>query len=430
MYRKKLLGEKNRWLEGYTSSMEEDREMALEVIEVLIAHVKALRDILPKGVVEEALKELEKLMQDPSPLFSLEAEDVHEAIEVYLSSRIEGSGYIPLGRSRNDHVAAALRLKVKRELEKEMKKISAFRGIILSLVEKNLESFMPLFTHMQPAQPSTFAHYLCAIDETLSDYTHEIKAAIFITDKSPLGSGAVASTGVPLNREEMAEGLFARIAENSLYATSSRDFLSLACSIEASLAVFLSRVASDVIFFSSLGYVSLAGEHLATSSMMPQKKNAVTMEVTRAWGGEAIGHLTAIMSILKSLPSGYSLDMQEMNKHALSLMTGTEDATDVLRDCLERMRFNKEKAAEDASDVRILATDIAETIALREGVPYREAHQMVAEAVREGRLKGEAERLGVSLEKAIGKEVTGSPSPEMVLGYIKKAREDLDEALS
>jgi len=283
---------------------------------------------------------------------------------------------------------------------------------------------------MQPAQPSTFAHYLCAIDETLSDYAYAMKAVILITDKSPLGSGAVASTGVPLNREEMAEGLFSRIAENSLYATSSRDFLSLACSIEVSLSVFFSRIASDVIFFSSLGYFSLAEEHLATSSMMPQKKNAVTMEVIRAWGGEALGHLVALMSILKSLPSGYSLDMQEMNKHALSLMSGTEDATDVLKDCFESMRFNKEKAAEDASDVRILATDIAEAIALREGVPYREAHQMVAEAVREGRLKEEAERLGVSLGKAIGKKVTGSPSPEMVLKYIKKAREDLDESLS
>jgi argininosuccinate lyase len=233
-----------------------------------------------------------------------------------------------------------------------------------------------------------------------------------------------------LNREEMAEGLFSRIAENSLYATSSRDFLSLACSVEASLAVFLSRVASDVMFFSSLGYVSLAEEHLATSSMMPQKKNAVTMEVVRAWGGEAIGHLTAVMSVLKSLPSGYSLDMQEMNKHALSVISGTEDAIDVLKDCFERMRFNKEKAAEDASDVRILATDIAEAIALREGVPYREAHRMVAEAVREGRLREEAERLCVSLKKAIDKEVTGSPNPKMVLGYIKKAGEDLDEALS
>jgi argininosuccinate lyase len=430
MYRKKLLGEKNRWLEGYASSMDEDREIAHEVIEVLIAHVNALRYILPKGVVEDALRELERLVQDPSPLFAIEAEDVHEAIEVYLSARIEGSGYVPLGRSRNDHVAAALRLKVKRELEKEVKEISALREVVLSLAEKNLESFMPLFTHTQPAQPSTFAHYLCAIDETLSDYIYAMKAAVFITDKSPLGSGAVASTSVPLNREEMAEGLFSRIAENSLYATSSRDFLALACSVEASLAVFFSRIASDVIFFSSLGYVSLAEEHLATSSMMPQKKNAVTMEVTRAWGGEAMGHLMAIMSILKSLSSGYSLDIQEINKHALSLMSGTEDATDVLRDCFEKMRFNKEKAAEDASDVRILATDIAEAIALREGVPYREAHQMVAEAVKEGRLGEEARRLGVNLEKAVGKDVTGSPSPNMVLVYIRNARKGLDEALS
>lgn len=426
MYRKKLLGEKDNWLERYTSSMEEDKEIVHEVIEVLIAHVKGLGNIVPDS--ENILKELGKLLDDPSPLFNIEAEDVHEAIEIYLSSK--GSAYIPLGKSRNDHVAAALRLKVKRALEKEMKNIRAFRKLLLSLAEKNLESFMPLFTHMQPAQPSTFAHYLCAIDENLVDYERMIKATIVMVDKSPLGSGAIASTSVPLDREKIAKGLFSQIAENSLYATSSRDFLSLASSVEASLSVFFSRIASDVIFFSGLGYISLAEEHLATSSMMPQKKNAVTMEVVRAWGGEAIGQLTAIMSVLKSLPSGYSLDMQEINKHAFSLIAGTESATLVLKDCFEKIRFNREKAREDASDISIMATDIAEAIALKEGLPYREAHQMVAEAVKEGRLKEEADRLGVSFEKTINKKITGSPDPQMVLGYIKKAKEELDETLS
>ncbi len=439
MYRKNLLGDADLDILTYTSSMEEDREIAIEVVESLIAHVKALdiQGFIPEEKAHKILKELEKLLQNPSPLFSIDAEDVHEAIEIYLKEKLgEDEGYLALGKSRNDHVSAALRLKTKKLLIEQLKELVNLREILLKKAEEHTYTIMPAFTHMQPAQPSTFAHYLCYIEEVLADYTGALLFALKVADKSPLGGGAVGGTSVPLDREALASELFKGTVVNSIKATSSRDFLSIAASMDANLSVFLSRIAEDIIIFSTpqFDYLILPKEHLATSSMMPQKKNPVTMEIARAWGSESVGHLTALLGILKGLPSGYNLDMQEANKHALAILKKTLKTLKIFSDLFRKIDANKEKLLRDAELLPILATDIAEKVSLKSGKPYRKVYGEIAKLIKDSKSVEEfytrvEELYGIkaNLEEGIKKPVLGSPNPEEVEKYIKLAKKSLQE---
>ncbi|AFK21965.1 argininosuccinate lyase [Pyrococcus sp. ST04] len=439
MYRKALLGETNELALKYISSMEEDREIVGEVIECLIAHVKGLlhSELIPPDKGELILMELLELKKNPEPLFSIEAEDIHEAVEIYLKKKIGGDeGYLPLGKSRNDHVACALRLKTKKILKEQIKEVLSLRKVLIEKAKENLQTLMPSFTHLQPAQPSTFAHYLCSIVETLEMYTDMLFFALKVVDKSPLGAGAIGGTTVPLDREYIGKLLFSSVVENSIYATSSRDFLAVACSADVLLSISLSRVAEDLIIFSTpnFNYIQLPREHLATSSMMPQKKNPVTMEVARAWGGEALGHFVALMTILKGLPTGYNLDMQEANKHALKILQGTLETLRIFKNAFEGIKINPENMIRDSKVFPILATDIAEKIALATGKPYRDVYVEIASIIRDSESVEEfysriSKKYGidVSLEEGILKPVLGSPDPEQVKNFLWRAEKKLEE---
>lgn len=426
MYREALLGGTREEVLSYISSMDEDREIVEEVIELLLAHLNELErgDLVPKEKAKKIRVELEKLISDPSPLFELQAEDVHEAVELYLKEKLGSEeGYLPLGKSRNDHVAGALRLKVKKLLKEQIRELLKTRLVLIEGAREYKDVVMPAFTHLQPAQPSTFAHYLLAIEEGLADYTEVLFTALAITDKSPLGAGAVGGTSVPLDRERLGKELFSGLAVNSIYATSSRDFLTIACSADAALSVFLSRIAEDIVIFATpnFDYLELPNEYLATSSMMPQKRNPATMEIVRAWAGEAIGHLTALLAVLKGLPTGYNLDMQEANKHAFSILRGTLSALATFRGLISRVEPKGEKMMRDAMVFPILATDIAERVSVKTGRPYREVYSEVATLIRESSstedfyAKAE-ERFGirVTLEEGLRKPVLGAPNPETV----------------
>ncbi|MDK2853128.1 MAG: argininosuccinate lyase [Thermococcaceae archaeon] len=439
MYRKSLLGDADLNILAYTSSMEEDKEIVSEVIESLIAHVKVLiaQNLIPAEKGDKILSELNSLLQDPLPLFSINAEDVHEAIEIYLKEVVgEDEGYLALGKSRNDHVSAALRLKTKKLIIEQLKELINLRKILLDKAEKHLWTVMPAFTHLQPAQPSTFAHYLCYIEEVLADYTKALFFVLKVIDKSPLGGGAVAGTSVPLDRDTLAKELFSGIVINSIKATSSRDFLSIALSMDVSLSVFLSRIAEDIVIFSTpqFDYLVLPKEHLATSSMMPQKKNPVTMEIARAWGSESIGHLTALLGTLKGLPTGYNLDMQETNKHALIILKKTLETLKIFSDFFKKIEVNKKKLLIDAEIFPILATDIAEKVSLKSGKPYREVYTEIAELIKSSQsveeIYSKVEAVyGIksTLEEGIKKPTMGSPNPEKVAEYIRMAKNNLEE---
>lgn len=439
MYRKNLLGDADFNILTYTSSMEDDKEIVSEVVESLIAHVKVLttQGLIPAEKGHRILKELKKLLQNPSPLFSINAEDVHEAIEIYLKEKLgKDEGYLALGKSRNDHVSAALRLKTKKLLIEQLKELINLRKILLEKAEEHICTIMPAFTHLQPAQPSTFAHYLCYIEEVLADYTKSLFFALEVVDNSPLGGGAVGGTSVPLDRKALANELFSGIVINSIKATSGRDFLSITSSMDVNLSVFLSRIAEDIVIFSTpqFDYLVLPKEHLATSSMMPQKKNPVTIEIARAWGAESIGHLTALLGILKALPTGYNLDMQEANRHALIILKKTLETLKIFSDFFKKIEVNKEKLLMDAEIFPILATDIAEKVSLKNGRPYREVYNEIAKLIKDSKSVEEfyakvEELYGIkaNLEKGIKKPVLGSPNPTKVKDYTKLAKTVLEE---
>ncbi|RLG89539.1 MAG: argininosuccinate lyase [Thermoprotei archaeon] len=442
-YREPLLGKTDEMILKYISSIKDDTAIVHEVLEVLMAHVQHLmhKNIIPQNIGKKITEILLELYKDPSPLFSMSVEDVHEAIELYIERKIgKDAGWLAIAKSRNDHVVAALRLKVKRLLVKLIDELLKFRALLLQKANQHLETLMPAFTHLQPAQVSTYAHYLTYVEEILATYT---KLLLFITkeviDKSPLGASAATTTTVPIDRYELAyETGFKDLVVNSIVATGSRDFLAIASAISTCLAVFISRIAEDMIIFSTpqFNYLNPDSRHLATSSVMPHKKNLVTMEIARAWGGEAIGHLTALLSILKALPSGYNLDLQEATKHCIRVLQETINTLTIVKDFIEKLEPNTQSMKRDVELYPITSTELIETISLRLCKPYREVHRKLALVIRSSKSFKDAldkvfSELGVyflELKPPIepknsiyAKNHPGSPHPLSVKNYITKA---------
>ena len=439
MYRNNLLGELDHTTLEYTSSLKEDAAISGEVIQSLMAHVRGLTEqsLIPQEKGEILMKELKNLLDDPSPLFSLESEDIHEALEIHLKARLgSDEGYLALGKSRNDHIAAALRLKTKNLLLSQIEEMIAFREVLYGEIKKSLYLIMPAFTHLQPAQPSTFAHYLTYIEEMLSVYTGALFFSLEIVDKSPLGAGAVCGTRVPLDRKLLSRGLFNGMVENSIAATSTRDFLHLACSVDTNLSVFLSRIAEDLILFSTpqFQYIAVHPEHLSTSSMMPQKKNVVTMEIARAWGAESIGHLTALLTISKGLPTGYNLDLQEATNHGIHIMKKTLDTIKIFSLIFKNIEVHEENLLRDSKIYPIMATDIAEEISLQTKEPYRNVYEKIAQLLKNSTSTEDfyhkintAYNISIDLYKGLEKPVKGSPNPKHVISYLDSARTKIAE---
>ncbi len=398
IYRKTLLGSTKDEILRYTSSIEEDREFIEEVVKVLKAHVKELvrRGYVRPDVGEEIIEVLNEVLRNPSKVLSSEFEDVHEGIEAYLRERLgDKAGYLALGRSRNDHVATALRLKVMKEIRSILGIIKEIRKSLLNLAMKYVNTPMPLFTHEQPAQVGSVAQYLLYIDEILRVHSKLLESVLNeVVAKSPLGCGAVVGTNVCLDRGVLARELgFNELAENCIYATTARDFIFLTASVLTSLALELSRVFNDLIAWSSpyLGFVEVGNEHLSTSSLMPHKENPVTLEVMRAWAGESLGELVSIASVVKGTHSGYSLDLQEVNKHCFKVLKLAKDSLKVLEDLFNgNLRFNMGKLKGALSNYQLVTTDVAELITKELRLPYRFVHSLIAKCVKVSEDSGEA----------------------------------------
>lgn len=240
----------------------------------------------------------------------------------------------------------------------------------------------------------------------------------------------------PINRERIASNLFNGIVYNTLNASGGRDFIVLSMALNASLLTFLSRIAEDLIISSApqLSYVRLPNEHLSTSSIMPHKRNPVTLEVARAKAAEAIGHLTTSLAIVKGLPSGYSLDLQEINKHALKVLQDTLETITILADVVKGLEVNNESITRDLENYPVLASELAELIAIKSGRPYREVYEEMAELVRDSKnvaeLYGSVKaKYGVSLsyeDVASLRPVKGSTNSESVLTYLSTAEREIE----
>ena len=404
-------------LERFTSSLGVDFELYPFDIAGSVAHARGLAAaaiIKPSQLraIERGLRQVKRELDDGSFQFLDSDEDIHTAIERRLTEITPAGAALHAGRSRNDQIALDLRLYCRFA---SAAAVSAIADVIEKLggqAAAHASLPMPGYTHLQRAQPVTLGHHLLAHAEPLLRDAERFRHAYDSADEMPLGSGALATSILPLRRELVAKELgFARLTANSIDAVSDRDFaldLVHACVVTS---LHLSRLAEDVVLWSTaeFGFVVLADEISTGSSLMPQKKNPDVAELLRARSGRAIGSLVALATTMKGLPLAYDRDLQEDKPAVFAAVDGTLDSLEAAAILVERLSFDRDRIAAAASDPSLLATDAAEEL-VRTGTPFRSAHDKVGESVRERTFKAPwtAER---SLAK---RDVPGGPNPRRV----------------
>ncbi len=415
-YRNAGIGGSDKELLEYTSSLRSDKEIVEETIAVMIAHVKQLREkkLIPARAAKCLLEALKEALSNPDGILKEGYEDVHEALENYLLEKCgKLAFYAPLGRSRNDHVAAAIRLRILRKLTIILEELVKFRDKIVFKAKKHAGTPFPGHTHFQPAQALTYGHYLLSFEEELSDYTDIMLNIIDKIAKSPLGSGALAGSGVPLDRRKLASTLgFKDIALNTLYATGSRSFIQVISSLMACLAVTLSRISEDYINWChpSISIIVPPREHIQTSSLMPHKRNPATLEVLRARMMKVIGIDMTIKSMEAKLPLGYNLDLQEITPCLWESMNEIAEGIRVLSSFIEGAEPDKKKCMKIIKEYIGGATEVAEAISIAKNKPYREAYMYVAKTLHD--TQWDTNKALTVIEEETGMKLTGLREPE------------------
>ncbi|MBH2698532.1 argininosuccinate lyase [Serratia nevei] len=342
--------------------------------------------------LEQALNALlTEVQADPLAIVQSDAEDIHSWVEQKLIEKVGDLGKkLHTGRSRNDQVATDLKLWCKQQIGDLHQAIVQLQQALVETAEANQDAVMPGYTHLQRAQPVTFAHWCLAYVEMLARDESRLQDTLKRLDVSPLGSGALAGTAYPIDREQLASWLgFASATRNSLDSVSDRDHVLELLFNAAISMVHLSRFAEDLIFFNSgeAAFVELSDRVTSGSSLMPQKKNPDALELIRGKCGRVQGALTGMMMTLKGLPLAYNKDMQEDKE-------GLFDALDTWMDCLQMaalvldgIQVKRPRCQEAAEQGYANATELADYLVAK-GVPFREAHHIVGEAVVEAIRQG------------------------------------------
>jgi len=378
---------------AFLSSLSADRRIFAADLAVDRAHVVMLeeRGIVDAGAASSiltALDGIEAAGHDALP----DGEDVHEAIESAVIGGIERDGETILAgvgpdggkmhtaRSRNDEVAACIRYRLRADLLDLAETVDAVRGALLDAASEHVETVMPGYTHLQPAQPTTVAHWLSSYESALARDVERLLDCYDRVNRSPLGAGAFAGVSFPVDRERTAELLgFDGVVENSADAAAGRDFLIETAGVLAALAGTLSGLAEDCILFANRGYLDLDDDYASTSSIMPQKKNPDTLELVRASAGDALAGLTGTFTTLKGLPRAYNRDLQRAGPHVWEAIDAVTEATEVAAGAVTTATWDTEALAADAGEGFSTATGVADLLAMA-GVPFRTAHELVATA--------------------------------------------------
>jgi len=322
-------------------------------------------------------------------------EDVHTAVERRLHALIGPlAGKLHTGRSRNDQVSTDLRLYTRAAIGRMDTLIAQVQTAIVDRAEEQVEAIMPGYTHLQRAQPILFSHWLMSYFWMLQRDRERLAQLRDRVNVLPLGAGAVAGHSLGVDRQFLAHELgFDAVSENSVDAVSDRDFLAEFLFDAALLGVHLSRLAEDLILFSTaeFGFVEIDQAYATGSSIMPQKVNPDSLELVRGKAGRLIGHLVTILTVLKGLPSSYNRDLQEDKEPLFDAVEVLEMALPVVAGVVRTLRAHPERMAA-ALDDAMLATDLADYLVLQ-GVPFRESHRVV------GRLVRRAQELGVDLSR-------------------------------
>ena len=387
-------------LADFTRSIDVDRKLALDDLTGSIAHVQGLgrAALLTNDEVARLVAGLQGLSADVAAgtlEWDPSLEDVHLNLEVALGQRIGPlAAKLHTGRSRNDQVATDLRLWLRRTVAALDEAIADFERALVDLAEREGEAVLPGTTHIQPAQPVLLAHHLLAYVEMLERDRGRLADALRRANVSPLGSGALAGAGYPLDREATARDLgFDGVTANSLDAVSDRDFVVETLAALALVMVHLSRLAEEITWWSNprFGFVRVADAFSTGSSMMPNKKNPDPAELVRGRVGRVVGALTGTLTMLKGLPLAYQRDLQEDKPPLFDAAATTEASLRIMAGLIGTLVINRERMAAAADEGYTTATAVADSL-VRRGVAFRVAHHVV------GSLVAEAERGGVALD--------------------------------
>jgi len=389
----RFAGRTDPLFEKFSESFSLDQRLVLYDLRVNRAYVQALgraHALRPGDVrrIDQGLAALERSIRaHPGWARDESAEDVHTWVEAQLERRVGAvARKLRTGRSRNDLVATDVRLYVKDAVRELQRAAVECLEALLAQARRHARAILPGYTHLQPAQPILFAHYLLAYFEMLLRDVGRLEDCRARADELPMGAGALAGTTFAIDRRRLARDLgFARVARNSLDATSDRDFLAellLACSLAMT---HLSRLAEDLIIYSSpgFGYVELADAYATGSSLMPQKKNPDSLELIRGKAATVLGKLTGLLALLKGLPMAYDRDLQEDKAAVFAGVEITRQALHIAARVVATLRVNPQRMAAMTQQGFLTATDLADEL-VRRGVPFSEAHERVGKLVRYG----------------------------------------------
>ncbi|HUI40203.1 MAG TPA: argininosuccinate lyase [Methanothrix sp.] len=420
MFRDQRLGQISEDVLAFLSSREADKRIFQADLLVDRAHLVMLREqaLISEDVCSEIICALDDLQETDLG----QGEDVHEAIEAHILSRVgpEG-GRMHTGRSRNDEVATCLRIALRAEMLGLMEEQISLIRTLMNLSEKNTDTIIPGFTHTQHAQPTTLAHHLLAHADAFLRDLDRIEDAYARVNQSPLGAAAFASTGFKIDRGRTCGLLgFDGLVENSMDAVSARDFILEVLSDIAILMLNLSRLAEELILWSTseFGYIELDNLFASTSSIMPQKKNPDTAELARAKAGTVLGSLVSALSICKAMPMSYNRDLQEVTPHLWRGMDQTRATVRILDGCISSLKFKVQRLEQSSGAGFSTATELADSLVRITGMPFRTAHGIV------GRLAALGRRPGLQDLDVAAQELTGFRPSER--GF---SEESLEKAL-
>lgn len=444
-------GRRDPQFEKFSESFSLDQRFVLYDLRVNLAYVQALRQarVLKPREAAQLIAGLEtlsrKIRRNPNWAKGQAAEDVHTWVEGELE-RTAGSvaGKLRTGRSRNDLVATEMRMYVK---DSALHLTRALAGLLDALVQQaraHSNVILPGYTHLQPAQPILFAHYLLAYFEMFSRDCGRLADCRARADELPMGAGALAGTTFAIDRERLAKALgFARVARNSLDVTCDRDpaaELVFACALSM---VHLSRWAEDMIIYSSpgFGYVELADAYSTGSSIMPQKKNPDSMELIRGRSGAVLGNLAGLLAVMKGLPSAYDRDLQEDKAAMFAAVDTTLGAVQIAARVAATLRIRPQRMKAMTELGFLTATDVADELVQR-GVAFASAHEQVGKLVQHCATHGKAFRdlsaqeatqfvpgwdahlyeVATSVERSVARRnVTGGTAPRQVARQLARA---------
>ena len=376
-------------LRALNDSIDFDHPLYAEDIEGSIVYARALADagVITQAEAETIIGGLQQVMREfDSDAFEFAAgdEDIHTAVERRLTEIVgDVGGKLHTGRSRNDQVATDFRLWSMRAAANLMSELRQLQAALIAVAEPHCETVLPGYTHMQPAQPISVAHWLMSFFWMLERDQHRLRSARERMAECPLGSGALAGNPFPVDRQQIAADLgFERASENSLDAVSDRDFVADLLYAISLCAAHLSRLAEDILIYSNpaFGFITLDDRYSTGSSLMPQKRNADPMELMRGKTGRLIGNLAGFLTTLKGLPSGYNKDLQEDKEALIDSLETMHRLLPVVTASVASLAINAE-AMSTALSEDLLATDLADYL-VKKGLPFRQAHHVVGAVVR------------------------------------------------